>query len=223
MHSVLAWHFVRKGGLTRDGRRVTVGDKMHVDPPIELCERGLHASRRLIDALKFAPGPVLCRVRCSGIVIHDGDELICSDREVLAMADVSLQLREFACNEAERALHRVGMVDERPWRLIEATRGWLQGYVTDEDLGRARVAARNNAWNAAQRAAWYAAQNAAWSVAWHAARNAAWEAARAATAKSGWSAAMLDGSWSIVRAEQNARLESLLALALGLEPQSADP
>lgn len=223
--AVLAWHFLREGGLTRDGRTVHVGETLHVDPPLILCWHGLHASRRLIDAPANAPGPVLCRVRCSGEVIDGSDKLVCTDRTVLAMADVSRQLHEFACGEAERALRKSGVDDERPWRAIEAKRAWLRGEATDTDLAIAWTAVRPPARNAARDApevvarevAWNAARVATWATAWPAARYtaraAAWDAAWAAT----W-----DATWDAVRTEQNSRLESLLAPVLGLEPRSAE-
>jgi hypothetical protein len=38
--------------------------------------RGLHASVRISDALQFAPGPTICRVECSGKIIHESDKFV---------------------------------------------------------------------------------------------------------------------------------------------------
>ena len=217
--AVLAWHFLREGGLTRDNHVAHVGETLHVDPPIKLCDRGLHASRRLIDALEDAPGPVLCRVRCSGELIEGGDKLVCTDREILAMADVSLQLHEFACDEAERALRSAGVDDERSWRAIKAKRAWLRGEATDADLSAAWSAAWDAA-DAARAAAADATRAATRAATWA----AAWAATWVATANTPWSAAR-DAAWEAAQsaawAEQNARLEGLLAPVLGLEPGAA--
>ncbi|HEX6972592.1 MAG TPA: hypothetical protein VF234_10280, partial [Limnochordia bacterium] len=67
-----AWWFCRADddGVVRlphgDGRVVRVGETLTVPGPVILCERGLRASVRAIDALPYAPGPIVCRVRLSG-------------------------------------------------------------------------------------------------------------------------------------------------------------
>ena len=68
MTPILAWHFLPESGTLAngDGRPVVAGETLTVAGPLALCTRGLHASRKLTDALKYAPGPVLCRVRLSG-------------------------------------------------------------------------------------------------------------------------------------------------------------
>ena len=57
------WHFTTEDEILGfdDGRKIIVGEKHTVEPPIKLCKRGLHASERIIDALDYAPGPILLR------------------------------------------------------------------------------------------------------------------------------------------------------------------
>src|SRR5574337_1301621 len=82
MESVLAWHFV--GDALRDGRPVpSDGEVLRHDGPLELCASGLHASIKIIDALSYAPGDTLCRVRCGGKIVRGDDKLICSERAIL--------------------------------------------------------------------------------------------------------------------------------------------
>jgi len=164
---VLAWHFLLEGGVTRDGQTVTVGSRLHVDPPLVLCERGLHASHRIIDALRYAPGPVVCRVRMSGEIVDGLDKLVATDREVVAMTDATNVLHEFACVVAEEALRKAGATDERLWNAIATKRRWLARDATYTELSAALEAA-NTDWGAAK-AASAAARETAWEAAWWAA------------------------------------------------------
>ena len=61
-----------------------------------LCQSGLHASRRITDALKWAPGPILCRVECGGEVVEGADKLVCTRRKYLAVVDATAVLLKFA-------------------------------------------------------------------------------------------------------------------------------
>jgi hypothetical protein len=180
--SILAWHFLAEPVLPHgDGRAVVVGETLTVDPPIILCERGLHASRRAIDALHYAPGALVCRVRCSGEIVEEGDKLACSERTVLWMADAARVLRLFACDIAEEALLAERKRGREPhsdsWRAIEVARRWIDGRATDEERSAAwtaaESAARSVARSAAEIAALDAAGSAAWSAAWSAAESAA--------------------------------------------------
>jgi hypothetical protein len=157
---VLAWHFLYedKKLANGDGRLVVAGETLTHEGSIELCERGLHASRRALDALQYAPGPIVCRVECSGDVIEGGDKLVCTHRKALWLADATAALHEFACLCAESVLHLCGD-DPSPAAAIVAKRAWLRGEISDQELDAAVVAARAAAW-----AATNAATNAAaWS------------------------------------------------------------
>ena len=182
-NGILAWHFLR------DDRRlqfspctlVEPGQTLRVEPPLRMCRHGLHASIRPIDALQYAPGDMVCRVRLSGVILTDEDKLCASERTVLWMADAARTLRAFACWCAEQALERERAEghepDPRSWAAIEAQRAWLRG----ETSSTAREAAREDVWEAARddryAGAWIAARaiarDAAWLVAWEAAWNAA--------------------------------------------------
>jgi hypothetical protein len=164
--SVLAWHFLAAPVLPHsDGRPVVVGETLTVEPPIVPCRHGLHASKRALDALTYAPGALICRVRCSGEIVEEGDKLACSERTVLWMADATRVLRLFACDTAEEALLAERKCGREPhadsWRAIEVARRWVDGKATDAE--------RSAAWSAA----WSAARSAAWSAAWSAAESAA--------------------------------------------------
>ena len=152
-----------------DGRLVRVGESLSVRPPIILCTHGLHASRRILDALRYAPGPVLAVVRLEGMLIEDADKCAAETRTVLWMQDVSKILRVAACDFAERALIREEAagrpVDPRSWDAIQVTRAWIRGDTTEGAWTAVRAAARAAAGDAAEDAANAAADAANWGAA----------------------------------------------------------
>ncbi len=165
--SVLAWHFV--GDTLRDGRPVPAdGEILEYSGPLVMCETGLHASRRIIDALKYAPGHTICRVRLWGAEAQGhSDKLVGNARKILWRVDGQRLLRTFACDCALDVAHL--------WDMPPI----VQDFLETQDETR-RVAASAAAW--AARAASYAARVAAWYAA-SAAGDAAGDAARAAQNK----------------------------------------
>ena len=178
-----------------DGRAVRVGETLTVDGDPVLCEHGLHASRRVLDALEYGRGSILACVRLSGQIVEGDDKLAGTARETVWLGDVSATLHRFACDVAERALQAERAAgrepDPRSWAAIATKRRWLAGEATDAALDEATWAAREAAKAAAAsntamassvaRAAAEAAE-AAWSAAWSAtatevARTAAWACA----------------------------------------------
>ncbi|MCA1697175.1 MAG: hypothetical protein LC749_22040, partial [Actinobacteria bacterium] len=157
---LMAWHFVREDKRLGygDGRKIRKGATFAVadgggKPKLELCQHGLH-----------------------GTVIQGDDKAVATHRTVIAWADATKTLHEFACDEAEGALRLAKVTDPRSWKAIEIKRLWLIGKANDQEL----AAAWDAAWDAARAAAWAAARAAAWDAARDAARDAAWAAARAA-------------------------------------------
>ena len=121
--------------------------------PLVICHSGLHASRRILDAVNYAPGPILCRVECNGDVIEEDDKLVCRRRTYLAVVDASEMLCKFA------RLCAQDVVDK--WDTPSVVREYLR--TGDEEL---RAAARA----------------ASWAASWDAAKAASWDAKAAARA-----------------------------------------
>ena len=197
------WHFLAERGKLRDGSPAApVGGVETFDGEPRLCASGLHACARAIDALQYAPGSYVRRVRLEGVVVGEGDKRSATRRVVLAEADATRVLHLFACGEAERALTVAQVKNRRCWSAIETKRRWVDGDATDKELRAASDAA---SWDAASTAASAAAWYASWYAAWDAASAASWYAAKAA-AKAAASAAAWDAA--------NGRLESALEDAL---------
>lgn len=202
---ILAWHFIQDDGRTAYGNMlVEAGKTYSTDETPVLCKAGFHASERLLDALKYAPGGVVCRVELWGEVKYGSDKLVAQNRHVQWMLDVTRLLDKFACEVAEETLRKHGVTDERSWNAIKVKREWVDGKATNEELEAACSAAWAAAWDAAGNAACSAARAAAWA----AAREAAWAAAREAARAAAW-------------ADLNARLEAqVLQLAGSVGYQS---
>lgn len=166
---IKAWHFLSNNATLRDGSGpVRVGETYSIPDDTEVvpCEWGMHASVRAIDALRYAPGSVVCRVEVWGDVQQHGhpeDKIVGRHRKVLAIADGGAVLRKFARLCALDVIHL--------WDAPDVVRRYLE--TGDESL---RDAARDATWEAA----WEAARAAAREAAREAARDAAWAAAREA-------------------------------------------
>ena len=214
----LAWHFV--GDTLRDGTPIPAdGELLHHAGEVAICSSGLHASKRLIDALNYAPGNTICRVECEEIVDEQHDKLVCRKRTILWRIDGEELLREFARKCALDVIHL--------WDAPQIVIDFLQ--TGDPKLQAAAEAA--GAWDAAEAArdAGAAARAAAWDAAGYAgyAGDAAWAAARAtaeaaeataeaAEAAGAWDAARVAAqaaAWAAARAAariaQNQRLETM--------------
>ena len=167
------YHFVGADQRERFGsrRKIEAGKTYRIKGPPALCEHGLHASKRIIDALSYAPpdAKYLCGVELDDTILLDSDKAVATQRTVLWMLDVETLLHEFACWCAEQALkaeRKAGREsDPRSWNALRVKRLWLKGKSTDKELA----------------AAWAAARAAgAWTAAWTAARAAARVAGEAA-------------------------------------------
>ena len=224
----LYWHFAnddRRLGYG-DGREIIVGQTLKVAPPIVLCERGLHGSKRALDALNYAPGACVCLVTLGGEVLHAQDKSVATERTVIAAADATQLLFQFSIDVAARAMERAGVTHEDSWNALSIRAAHMAALADDNDLSAARSAARSAAesaaWGAARSAARSAAESAAWSAAESAARSAAesaaWSAAESAArsatesaarsaAESAAESAAWSAAWSAEKEAQNAELE----------------
>ena len=118
---VLGWWFgtaERRLG-NGDGRPIVIGETHEVDPPLVLCERGLHASEHVLDALQYAPGPMLYRVRLGGKTVKGDDKMCAARREYLAEIDAT-----HGGKNEETQLHRpIGEVRLRDKAVAENPMG----------------------------------------------------------------------------------------------------
>jgi len=174
MCEYIGWHFLASpdelgyGDKRKPQKGVTMGepDLSESEGKLSLCRGGFHACERVLDALDYAPGPYVAKVRLSGELIKENKKACALERTPLTeYIDVSKVLHEFACWCAERALTEANVKDERCWQGIEAKRQWLRGEIADKQLAAARAAARTTARTTAMDAARNAARAAAGTAA----------------------------------------------------------
>lgn len=205
MRTIKAWHFT--GDTLRDGQPIPpVGKWLVHEGSVSLCVRGLHASRKLLDACEYAPAAMLHRVECGDIVEKDESKFVCRQRRILATipaARMEQILRLFA------RLCAYTQIDK--WDAPEIVRRWLE--TGDESI---RAAEWDAARDAAMAAARDAARDAAWDAAMDAARAAARDAARAAARAAAWDAARA-AEWDAARAALNGELEHMVLAEMGLK------
>jgi hypothetical protein len=216
---MIAWHFLKSDRKLAYPPHTPVftGQRLTVDPDrMELRVYGLHASERALDALKYAPGPIVCRVRLGGRILTGEDKLCASERTVIAMADATGTLRAFAracaldvidnwnAPAVVREYLETGNEDLRiaAWSAASAAESAAESVA--RSVARSAASARSAAWSAAGAAA---AAEASESAAWSAARSVAWLAAESA-----WSAAR-----SVAESKQNKQFEAMLFDLLQLQ------
>ena len=199
------WHFVGVGddNIPRlgynDNREVKVGETLTIDGAPVLCRHGLHASRKLWDALGYASGSKLAmtRVTLGGTIIHDNTKSAATERTAIAMLDADATeklLRDWGRWCALQVIH-LWDAPEVVRQYLETGDESLQEAASSEAWDTARDTARDAASAAAWAAAWAAVSSEAWDTARDTARAAAWAAARAAA----WAAAS-SAAWAAARA-----------------------
>lgn len=107
---VYAWHLLSGDGRThayndkQSRHRVTQGKTLHVDPPITLCENGLHWCEKAIHATEYSSKTLLCRVAVWGRTEKD-DKKGCSQyRKCLWMANADVAFNRFCRYMAAQCL-----------------------------------------------------------------------------------------------------------------------
>ncbi len=175
-----------------------IGEWQHVEDRLVICNRGLHASKKIFEAFSYVPGEVLARVEVKGKHIDEKDKSVYSDMRIIEAykwtKKDSVALSIFAAELCLKEFEKLYPDDKRPREAIEAARAVLAHDTAKNrsDAWSAARSAESDAWSAAR-----SAESAAWSAwsarsAWSAAESAAWSAARSAArsaAESAWSSA----------------------------------
>ena len=186
-----AWHFVNE--TLRDGRPIPPdGEWLVHDGELVMCESGLHASERILDALIYAPGNTICRVEVDGEILHDDDKLVAEKRKILWRIEGEQVLTAFA-----------------RWCALQVVHLWDAPDVVIKYLTTGNENTRSAAWSAARSGVFSAARYAASDAARSAARSADWAAAWAAD----WAAesdAASDADWAAARSAQETQLLAMV-------------
>jgi len=210
----LAWHFVKlvdgKPQL-RDGRPLPPIGEWLEEKEVAICEKGLHASWRAIDALTYSTHLyqlAACLVEVEDVAQEQDDKFVCHRRKVLAWTPANDLLRLFARECAISVLHL--------WNAPDVVKEYLD---TGDESIRQQAGADASAAGARHAYAAYAAAYAADAA--YAAADAAAAAVVAAYSAAYYSAAYsaaADAARSKARDEQNTMLESILLSAMDYTP-----
>ena len=172
MTSLLAWHGCRADGTTKHLKvKEIVGVKTLLAGDVELCKNALHGSLRAVDMLRFSEGLWIKRTLHEGKILLAADKIGSSERTVVAEADATQVVVDWAFWCADRAV-RIHAVTALRRAGMEAEAEKLVGLeaITDQKsaLAAAHTAAHalyavDNAGNTniTAHAAIYAASNAA--------------------------------------------------------------
>ena len=223
MKPIRAWYFSDETRKLRygDGRTIAIGIEHTVSGYPDLGQNGLHGAEQIIEALNYAPGPVVWLVELSGRIKRADDKLAATRRKYIAGGiDISDILRRFARAEA--------LLVADKWDCPEVMRRWLE--TGDESIrsaallsveagtdsnaeSYARSAARSTARSTALSAALSTASSAAWSAAWvftlSPALPPASSSVRSPALSPAWSAAQ-SSAWLYAWSNANKMLETMV-------------
>ena len=166
-----AWWFSNKAGQLGYGdyRWAKVGRTHKVKCEPILCEQGLHASAKLINALRYASSSILWKVELGGIIVKGKNKASATERTYIKRIDVNDILFKFSCLCALDVIH----LWDAPPVVIEFLK-----------TGDPSIISR------AARAAWAA------DAASDAASDAAWAASAADAASAAWAASAASAAWA---------------------------
>ena len=160
-----AYHWLRADMTAGSGGEPpwTLGEERRIGGKLVLCQRGYHHSPTPYDGLPYAPGSVICAVDVSESGPSDTTKGCSARRRLVACADATEQLWQFAYACADRAV-----------RLHAVTALRAAGLATQADnLAALPEVANKQSADAARDAAWAAADAAGAAWAAGAARDAA--------------------------------------------------
>jgi hypothetical protein len=126
-----------------------------------MCNNGLHASETPLNALYYAPGSLVCRVRLHGERDKGFDKVCARYRTVLWMADAENLLRAFAADCAQDLLERERQAGREPdralWAAVSASRLYSQGEIDLAEMVVAHNTTRISRPDGKDFSAWHAA------------------------------------------------------------------
>lgn len=167
MSNIYGWHFLYEGHKLRDGTTAPKNGKwLEVKDPV-ICMKGLHGSLTPYDALRYAPGPILCLCEFSDPVDKHKDKFVSTRRRIIARMDATEMLRYYARMQALSIVHlwdAPGVVLDYLMTGDESIQSAAYSAAKLAVGFAAVLAAGFAAWSAVESAAGFAAGSAVWSA-----------------------------------------------------------
>jgi len=116
---VVGWHFINNDyslSLKHNNKIIKVkpGLKLHTRPEdLEICNNGLHASIRIVDACLYAKGWKLCRVVSSGGIDSHDNKYATTEREVLYIINFKSLIKQWAINAFSSLIRNLDILKHR--------------------------------------------------------------------------------------------------------------
>ncbi len=183
-----AYHFV--GKTLRDGSPIPAnGVTLYHTGKLKMCASGFHGSRKVWQALEYAPGATICFDEYDGDILHGTDKLVATERTIIARINGEALLYKYARLCALDVIHLWDAPDvvveflttgNEELRTAARDAAALAAPVAAGAAWAAACAAARNAALAARDAARDAALAAAWAASWRASWRASGDAALAA-------------------------------------------
>ena len=146
MRTKTAWKVLYKGMVSNADKNFKwkKGVWKEYKGKVKIGDSGLHASRYLIDAIKFATPYIVCKVEYDDVVEEQDDKFVCRKMRVIKTYRVTKkQWVEFSIYCAKSVYKNwlaYDKTDKRPLRAIKAAEDWLKS-PTKKNLKLAESAA----------------------------------------------------------------------------------
>lgn len=142
--AVQVWHFISPELKLRfTSESFELGKIYHTAGQVSPGQNSLPASRLLLDALKYAVGPVVCLLQVSGEVQEDTDKVCGRERQILAWGNIERQLHRFALDLVEMVLPGTGELTRQWSPFLEIKQKWVEQCVSSDTLAQARAEAQS--------------------------------------------------------------------------------
>lgn len=183
---IYLWKSLMKGTISGHGNhKWRTGKWYKIKDNLEICNKGFHASKNIIDAMRYCNMEVLAKVEVRGINITQANKQCWSEMRIIKkwiwQKEDSMKLAIYSASSVLKNFENKFPDDKRPRLVIKAARDYLKGM--DVNLSAAAEAAGAEAaiWTAimsekaagavgAKAAVWTAA---VWAAIWAAGAGAA--------------------------------------------------
>src|SRR3990167_2470370 len=152
------YKFLREGLKSESGSCLWKLGEWKKEDDISMCNRGFHASKTPLQALRYIAGEIVAEVEVKGEHLEEKDKEVWSEMRITKAWNWekkdSVALSIYSAELCLQNFEKVYPDDKRPREAIEAAKKWLA-----EPTPQSESAAESAAWSA-----WSAVWSAVWSA-----------------------------------------------------------